>query len=82
MTDDTEKKKRRLKKAMDTDSRLMAHQHCPIDGKAIPMSEEFCSPACQEKYQSMMKKRKFTIMLFYAATIMFIILILISGGST
>ena len=46
--------------------KIAQHSHCQICGKAIPVSEMFCSEECKVKYSSMMKKRKLMIYIMYA----------------
>jgi predicted nucleic acid-binding Zn ribbon protein len=46
--------------------KIVQHSHCQICGKAIPVSEMFCSEECKVKYSSMMKKRKLTVYAMYA----------------
>jgi len=56
--------------------KIPQHTHCPICGKAIPISESFCSDECKQKYQQMLKKRKMLVYVMYA-TIIFIIVVFI-----
>jgi len=45
--------------------KVSQHSHCQICGKAIPISETLCSEECKQKYQSMLKKRKFGVYLMW-----------------
>jgi len=53
------------------------HSHCQICGKAIPVSETFCSEECKEKYNSMMKKRKLMVYAMYALIAVIVILFML-----
>jgi len=54
------------------------HAHCQICGKAIPVSETFCSEECKQKYDSMMKKRKLMVYAMYALIAVIVILFMLS----
>ncbi|MBS3749472.1 MAG: DUF2116 family Zn-ribbon domain-containing protein [Candidatus Thermoplasmatota archaeon] len=53
------------------------HSHCQICGKAIPVSETFCSEECKEKYNNMMKKRKLMVYAMYALIAVIVILFML-----
>lgn len=53
------------------------HAHCQICGKAIPVSETFCSEECKEKYNSMMKKRKLMVYAMYALIAVIVIIFML-----
>jgi len=53
------------------------HAHCQICGKAIPVSETFCSEECKEKYNSMMKKRKLMVYAMYALIAVIVIMFML-----
>lgn len=53
------------------------HSHCQICGKAIPVSETFCSEECKEKYNGMMKKRKLMVYAMYALIAVIVILFML-----
>lgn len=58
---------------------IAQHTHCHICGKAIPLSELFCSEECKAKYASMMKKRKIFMLvlnILIGVIIIFLFLIL------
>ena len=57
--------------------KISQHSHCQICGKAIPVSETFCSDECKGKYESMMKKRKLLVYAMYALIGVILIFILI-----
>ncbi len=56
---------------------ISQHTHCQICGKAIPVSETYCSEECKEKYNSMMKKRKILVYAMYALIAVILVFILI-----
>jgi predicted nucleic acid-binding Zn ribbon protein len=53
------------------------HTHCHICGKAIPFSdsETLCSDECKQKYQGMLKKRKWLVYIMYAAVIFMVVML-------
>ena len=53
------------------------HAHCQICGKAIPVSETFCSEECKEKYNTMMKKRKLMVYAMYALIAVIVIMFML-----
>ncbi|MFH1013714.1 MAG: DUF2116 family Zn-ribbon domain-containing protein, partial [Thermoplasmatota archaeon] len=57
---------------------IVQHTHCHICGKAIPVSEMFCSEECKVKYTSMIKKRKILMFAMYAIIGVIIILYVIA----
>jgi predicted nucleic acid-binding Zn ribbon protein len=57
---------------------IVQHTHCHICGKAIPVSEMFCSEECKGKYTSMIKKRKILMFAMYAIIGVIIILYVIA----
>ena len=58
--------------------KIVQHSHCQICGKAIPVSEMFCSEECKAKYSAMMKKRKIVVYAMYALIGVIIILYVIT----
>ncbi|MCD6236755.1 MAG: DUF2116 family Zn-ribbon domain-containing protein [Thermoplasmata archaeon] len=53
------------------------HRHCPICGKAIPLEEEFCSEACRQKYQKLLKRRKQLLLLMYIALFAIVVIMFV-----
>jgi predicted nucleic acid-binding Zn ribbon protein len=58
---------------------IPAHNHCMICMKAIPASETLCSDECKQKYQKMLKKKRYTL-LFLWVMIIAVIAVLFYGG--
>jgi len=59
---------------------IKQHSHCQICGKAIPVSETFCSQECKDKYSVMMKRRKILVYAMYGLIGIILVIILMSGG--
>jgi len=59
--------------------KIAQHTHCQICGKAIPISETFCSDECKHKYEKMLRKRKMLVYIMYAL-IFFVLLVFIVGS--
>ena len=55
------------------------HSHCQICGKAVPVSETFCSEECKQKYSAMMKRRKLMVYAMYALIAVILVIILFTG---
>lgn len=53
------------------------HTHCQICGKAIAVTETLCSEECKQRYQGMLKKRKYLLYLMYGLMGVFIIMLLV-----
>jgi len=45
--------------------RITQHTHCHVCGKAIPISETLCSDECKQKYQKLLRRRKFYVYFMY-----------------
>ncbi len=58
------------------------HTHCQVCGKAIPTTESFCSKECEQRFQTMVKKRKMLIYIMYGLIIVIMALFLISRSGT
>lgn len=58
--------------------KIEQHTHCPICGKAIPVSEKICSEACTERYKTMLKKGKMLRYVMFALMFIFLMMILYS----
>lgn len=56
-------------------TQIPQHSHCKICGKAIPTDETFCSKECEERFQSMAKRRKLLVYIMYALMFFFIAMI-------
>ena len=59
---------------------IKQHHHCQICGKAIPLSETFCSEVCKNKYSLMVKRRKLLVYAMYAIIGIILVIILLSNG--
>ena len=59
---------------------IKQHSHCQICGKAIPVSETFCSQECKDKYAVMMKRRRILVYAMYGLIGIILVIILMSGG--
>ena len=70
-------KREKAKKAAAKAGKLLQHKHCQICYKAIPISEEFCSEACTEEFNQILKKRRNTQLLFYASMVILIFIMVI-----
>jgi predicted nucleic acid-binding Zn ribbon protein len=51
------------------------HNHCIICMKSIPISETLCSDECKQKYKSMLKKKRLTLLFLWLMIIAFIAVI-------
>ena len=58
--------------------KIEQHAHCPMCGKAIPISEKLCSEACSEKYKAMIKKGRMLRYIMFALMFVFLLMILFS----
>jgi len=45
------------------------HRHCQICGKVIPPDQTFCSKACREKFENIIRKRRRLLLILYLALI-------------
>jgi len=55
--------------------RIPQHKHCTQCGKAVPVSERFCSDNCKGLWDGMVKKRmlQYRLYLLSAAAIIFLL---------
>ena len=60
--------------------RIVQHRHCVQCGKAIPPGEKFCSEKCKEEYESLLKRKKMTLIINYLLMGFFIIILLLTLG--
>ena len=51
--------------------------HCHVCMKAIPVGETLCSEECQQKYQSMLKRRKLMVYFMYGMLAALIVVIVL-----
>jgi predicted nucleic acid-binding Zn ribbon protein len=51
------------------------HSHCIICMKSIPITETLCSDECKQKYKSMLKKKRLTLLFLWVMIIAFIAVI-------
>jgi len=59
--DKKEEVKQDVKKMTD---KIVNHTHCQMCAKAIPAEDRFCSDACKDNHQMMVKKRKKSTYMF------------------
>lgn len=59
--------------------KILQHKHCKICEKAILPEEELCSDECKNRWNVILKKRKWTMYFFYGMIALFIILVFLSG---
>jgi predicted nucleic acid-binding Zn ribbon protein len=52
------------------------HKHCKECGLAVVKDEEFCSEECKAKHEVEAKKRKNSMMLYYAALIVSVLVLI------
>jgi predicted nucleic acid-binding Zn ribbon protein len=68
-----------MSKKFKMEEPIPKHKHCLICGVSIPFDKEFCSEKCEEQYNKMVRKRKYSlwiIMLIFP--IMFLILLFLT----
>ena len=53
--------------------RANAHKHCPVCGKPIGMSEQFCSPECEQTVTKQRKSQKRTSWIFIGILVVFML---------
>jgi predicted nucleic acid-binding Zn ribbon protein len=53
------------------------HNHCHMCMKAIPVGKTLCSEECQQRYNTLMKKKKLTLLFLWVMIIAFIAVILV-----
>jgi predicted nucleic acid-binding Zn ribbon protein len=56
------------------------HAHCHMCGKSIPYGETLCSEECKQKFQSLLRRRRFLLYLMYGLIAAVIVVILVSGS--
>lgn len=59
--------------------KIPQHTHCQICGKAIAGEETMCSDECKQRYESMIKRRKWLSYILYGSMIFIVIILLLSG---
>ena len=61
--------------------RLLQHKHCAECGKAIQVTEKFCSDECKKKRETFVqKKKRQLLMLYFGSFIVFVVVVIISFG--
>ena len=45
------------------------HRHCQMCGKIVPPDQTFCSKACREKFENIIRKRKRLLLILYLVLI-------------
>lgn len=58
----------------DTAPVIVKHKHCSICATPIPMSKDFCSPACEDENKRLSRRRRYT---FIATLALFPILMVL-----
>lgn len=58
----------------DTAPVIVKHKHCPICATPIPMSKDFCGPACEDENKRLSRRRKYT---FIATLALFPVLMIL-----
>lgn len=59
--------------------KIAQHAHCQICGKAIPVDESHCSEECKQRYQKMMKNRRFYLYIMYGLIAVVIIMFILGN---
>ncbi len=60
---------------------IVKHKHCSICQTPIPMSKDFCSPACEDENKRMVRRRRYTFLATLAMfPVLLILLMLIRPG--
>jgi len=59
---------------------VQQHAHCHMCGKSIPYGETLCSEECKQKFQSLLRRRRFLLYLMYGLIAAVIVVILVSGS--
>ncbi|MBS7657641.1 MAG: DUF2116 family Zn-ribbon domain-containing protein [Candidatus Bathyarchaeia archaeon] len=54
------------------------HKHCLICGVSVSVDKEFCSDKCEEQYNKMVKRRKYSLWIMLIFPAFFFILLLLS----
>ncbi|RLF66230.1 MAG: DUF2116 family Zn-ribbon domain-containing protein [Thermoplasmata archaeon] len=57
--------------------RVPLHSHCIVCGRPIEFGKTFCSEACRESYERMIKARKRTIYISWGIILVMIVILLI-----
>ncbi len=55
-------------------SEIPPHKHCPVCGISIPPDQEFCSKACEEKWNLMMRQKKKSIYLMWVLVAILVVI--------
>ncbi|MCD6503187.1 MAG: hypothetical protein DRN30_04320 [Thermoplasmata archaeon] len=59
--------------------RVPLHSHCVVCGRPIEFGKMFCSEACRESYERMIKARKRLLYISWAIIIVMIIILMVVG---
>lgn len=57
--------------------KLLQHRHCKVCGKAVQVNQELCSERCKRDWENIIKKRRWTLYLFYIMIVIFIIVLIV-----
>jgi len=60
--------------------KIPQHNHCHICMKAIPVTENYCSEECKQKFLNMQKKRKLMIYFMYGLLAAVIVVVVLMGN--
>ncbi|HVQ00222.1 MAG TPA: DUF2116 family Zn-ribbon domain-containing protein [Candidatus Thermoplasmatota archaeon] len=59
--------------------KIPQHSHCQICGKAIAAEDTMCSDECKQRYNGMIKRRKYLSYILYGSMIVIVVLLLMSS---
>lgn len=61
--------------------KLLQHKHCVTCGKAVPMTEEFCSEDCESDHRVMLSRKKRQLLILWIGAIAVLVFaVLLSMG--
>lgn len=59
---------------------LLKHHHCPICESPIPLDKKFCSKKCEEEFNKIEKRRKYsTLLMLLLIPALFLIMALLGS---
>ncbi|MCJ2520719.1 MAG: DUF2116 family Zn-ribbon domain-containing protein [Candidatus Thermoplasmatota archaeon] len=59
--------------------RLLQHKHCVTCGKAVPLTEEFCSEECDSSHSQVLGRKKRQLMFLWIGAIVVLIIAMLVG---
>ena len=58
-------------------AKLPQHRHCSVCGRAIKVSQQYCSPECEGEWARMARtKRNLQMVLYISMAVMIVVLVL------